>query len=173
MNEQSRATTFAGRLEQAIKQRGLSQAGLARLCGVSQQSISYIIKSGLKSSKLAPKIASVLHVNPEWLMYGRGKFEETRVYNLPVINSFKMLEQFLNRELDDTLAEHIITQTDFGRRAFAYLIEPKKLIICAVGDNAIQSNEYLSFNEGNASISTEKTEKSFAIFEWRIRYEDF
>ena len=68
--------TYAERLKWARKQRGLSQAELARLAGVKQSTIAQqetgarVVKGNAPRSLVA--IASALDVNPEWLSNNIG-----------------------------------------------------------------------------------------------------
>lgn len=68
--------TYADRLKWARKQRGLSQAELARLAGVKQSTIAQqetgarVVKGNAPRSLVA--IASALDVNPEWLSNNIG-----------------------------------------------------------------------------------------------------
>ncbi len=165
-------TTFAQRLRLALERKGISQAEAARQAHISQQSINYIINNNLKSSKLAPKIASVLNINPEWLIYGTGKFQETKIYELPLIHSLYLLNKFLKQSVDEEQMEYIVTDKYLGDSSFAYLLTPKKLAICC-GDGSIASREYLTIANDTICITCDKQQQSFAIFEWRIRHVDF
>ena len=70
--------TLGARLEQHLEKAGVSQAELARVSGVKQQTISYIIRSGARSSAYATRLAQALGVNPYWLQDGTGDpFEST------------------------------------------------------------------------------------------------
>lgn len=165
--------TFAKRLKLAIEKRALSQAQAARQCGVTQQSINYIISNDLKSSKLAPQIASSLGINPEWLICGRGKFEETQFYEIPIIHSLYMLKKFLNQELDNNALDYTVVDADLGPGAFAFLLEPKKLLICAKALDPTHHKQYLTIQDSNLLVTDKKKELSFPIFEWRTRDVDF
>lgn len=69
-------STYAERLKWARMQRGLTQAELARLAGVNQSTIAQqekgtrVIKGNAPRSLIA--IATVLDVNPEWLLSNIG-----------------------------------------------------------------------------------------------------
>lgn len=167
--------TFAERLKIAIAKRGISQAEAARLSGIAQQSFNYIIANNLKSSKLAPQIASSLGINPEWLILGQGKFEENKIYELPIIHSPYMLKKFIKKELDENSLDYTAINIDLGDLAFAYLLETKKMVICAADiiNTQNQKIEYLSIEELAASVTEIKGELSFPIFEWRIRNVDY
>jgi transcriptional regulator with XRE-family HTH domain len=167
-------TTFAERLKIAIVKREVSQAEAARMCGIAQQSLNYIITNNLKSSKLAPKIANALGINPEWLILGHGKFEDTRIYELPIIHSPYMLKKYLKNELDENSLDYTVINTNLGDSAFAYILEAKKMVICSVNDMTNQnSKQYLHITDAGASINHNKGELAFPIFEWRIRDADF
>lgn len=165
--------TFAERLRIAINKRGISQAEAARTCGIAQQSLNYIITNNLKSSKLAPLIASSLGINPEWLILGHGKFEENKVYELPIIHSPYMLKKFIRNELDENTLEYTVINLNLGSSAFAYLLESKKMAICSNEIIHDQNQEYLCIRESNVIITNTKEEHSFPIFEWRIRNVDY
>lgn len=64
--------SLGARLEKHLDETGISQAELARLSGVKQQTISYIIRSGARSSAYATRLAMALGVNPYWLQDGTG-----------------------------------------------------------------------------------------------------
>lgn len=167
--------TFAERLKLAITKKGISQAEAARACGIAQQSLNYIIANNLKSSKLAPQIAASLKINPEWLILGHGRFEENRIYELPIIHSVYMLKKYIKNELDKNSLEYTVINVDLGNMAFAYLLENKKMVICS-NENFYTQNEateYLNITEMVASITNTKGIFSFPIFEWRTRSVDF
>jgi transcriptional regulator with XRE-family HTH domain len=167
--------TFAERLKLALIKRGISQAEAARACGIAQQSLNYIIANNLKSSKLAPHIAASLTINPEWLILGHGRFEEDRIYELPIIHSAYMLKKFLKNELDKNSLEYTVINIDLGGMAFAYLLENKKMVICSIETMYAQSQitEYLNIEGMIASVKNIKGAFSFPIFEWRTRSVDF
>lgn len=165
--------TFAERLKLILDQKGLSQAEAARLIGVTQQSINYIINNNLATSKMAPKFAESLHVNPEWLIFGKGTPESTAIYEIPIIHSAHMLEKFLANELKEVNA---VTTTDryLGTHAFAYLLQPTELIICAEQGFNSSLVEYLCLDAKEIYIAKEPESKAcYPIFEWRKRYEKF
>jgi len=167
--------TFAARLKIAIDKRGISQSEAARLCGIAQQSLNYIITNNLNSSKLAPQIASALEINPEWLILGQGKFEENKVYELPIIHSPYMLKKFIRNELKENSLEYTVINTNLGDLAFAYLLEAKKMVICSteVINTQNQKLEFLRIEESATSVTDKKGKFSFPIFEWRIRSIDY
>lgn len=168
-------STFAERLKVALEKRKLSQAMAARYCGLTQQSINYIINNNLGSSKLAPRIAAALGINPDWLIYGRGRFEETKVYEIPIFTDPNVLWRFIKNTFDgEDQINYTVTEKYLGSQPFAYLTSPNKLAIC--GDSEVlvkEQHEYLTLKDSKILITTDKQEISFIIFEWRVRHENF
>lgn len=66
--------TIGGRIRQMLVERGISQAELARRCGMKQQSLSYLCAadSPAESSRYTLKLSQELGVNPAWLQMGLG-----------------------------------------------------------------------------------------------------
>ena len=122
--------SFSKRLKEILEQKNLTQAEVAKLCGVSQQSINYIINNKLKSSKLAPILAEALKINPEWLTYGKGRQETAPIYELPILHSVYMLKKFTGDTLPHDNLEFTTIDQFLGPTAFAYLLKPTKMIIC-------------------------------------------
>lgn len=62
------------RVKQMLKEKGMTQAQLARLVGTKQQTISYICNDDrpATTSRYSTKIAEILGVNPSWLATGQG-----------------------------------------------------------------------------------------------------
>ena len=67
-----------------MKRAGLNQRQTAEAAGVSQQSLSYLIRTGC-ASKHTDKLAIVLGVNPVWLATGQGQMKGKQIVrdNLP------------------------------------------------------------------------------------------
>lgn len=63
------------RIRQVLEQRGITQAELARLVGVKQQTISYLCDPARpgQTSRYVVKIADALGINPIWLQTGEGE----------------------------------------------------------------------------------------------------
>ncbi|WP_257803294.1 XRE family transcriptional regulator [Burkholderia glumae] len=66
------STTFADRLKQARRDRGLSQTALAERVGVSQTTIAALETGRASTTVHWPAIADVLAVNLKWLVHGEG-----------------------------------------------------------------------------------------------------
>lgn len=161
--------TFAKRLKWAIERRGISQAEAAKKCGIAQQSMNYIINKNLKSSKLSPKIATVLGVNLEWLISGRGRFEEIKIIEVPLLTTYVMLQEFLKNNLDEDSLSYTFTQKYLGQNAFAYLLDMHQMVICSYEDSIVfKATRYLSINKNSATISQKKTKLCFPVYEWRV-----
>ncbi|MBV6272484.1 helix-turn-helix domain-containing protein [Alcaligenaceae bacterium CGII-47] len=67
--------TFALRLLQARRARGMSQAALARTSGVSQSAIASYESGTRKTAKGIFDLAHALQVDPTWLSMGAGGME--------------------------------------------------------------------------------------------------
>lgn len=68
------------RVKRMLKEKGMTQAQLARLVGTKQQTISYICNEEhpATTSRYSTKIAQILGVNPSWLATGQGSpYEQT------------------------------------------------------------------------------------------------
>lgn len=165
--------SFSERLKKILHIKNLSQAQAAKACGIAQQSMNYIINSDLKSSKLAPQIASALNVNPDWLIYGTGRPDILQIANIPLLQSVSMLKKFIRGNLAIDLLDFTVIDSYLGNNAFAYLLKPKEMLICADSSHEIINFEYLTL-ENDEIVITKKAKKiSFPIFERRKRYEDF
>ncbi|MGB3289931.1 MAG: helix-turn-helix transcriptional regulator [Burkholderiaceae bacterium] len=66
---------FADRLHRARNLRGLSQAALARACGLSQSAIANYENKTRQTAKGIFRLAEALQVNPAWLAQGIGPME--------------------------------------------------------------------------------------------------
>ncbi|TDB28427.1 XRE family transcriptional regulator [Stenotrophomonas sp. ATCM1_4] len=71
-------TTLADRLSIAMSKRGMSQAELARRCGVSQPSVHGWLSGKAKflRGENLLRAASVLNVSEEWLATGQGSMDQ-------------------------------------------------------------------------------------------------
>lgn len=166
--------TLAYRLKLALDALGISQTEAARRCSISQQSINYIISRDVLSSKLAPKIATSLELNPDWLIYGEGKMQEEKIYEIPVLKNYIELFRFLHNDLELKLISHIFIERDLGEHSFGYTFTPNKLAICYKNTTEHFNNlGFLSFKENTANFSHNFEENSFSIFEWRERAIEF
>lgn len=166
--------TFAARLKFALEKLDISQAEAARRCGISQQSINYIISNDLKQSKLAPTIASTLDINPEWLIYGEGRFKETKYYEIPVFENAYGILKYLNHDLDLNSCKFIVVDLYLGNLAFAYLAEPHKLAICCENEYNLKPLDYLNLSGLSVKIDNRPlTDLAYGIIEWRIRLANF
>lgn|SRR5262245_39706317 len=164
--------TFAERLKLALEKKRMSQTEAARRCKITQQTINYIINNNLKSSKLAPNIAAALGINPEWLMYGTGRFEEMQIFEIPILSSPYELLKFINSDIDLDSIKHTVIDADLGFEAFAYLLNPSEIIICS-NLHKRSGCKYLTLRDNIVQVTNKKKNFSFAIFEWRIRHETY
>lgn len=64
------------RFRKARQDRGLSQAKLAEIVGISQSAIQYIENGRNQGSTKITELASALDVTPDWLLTGRGEYKK-------------------------------------------------------------------------------------------------
>lgn len=64
---------FSKRLNQALRQSGVTQSELARRIGIKQQSINQMCSGKTARSRYTMQIADALHVNGHWLATGDGE----------------------------------------------------------------------------------------------------
>jgi transcriptional regulator with XRE-family HTH domain len=67
--------TLGKRLKFARKEKGLTQAELQKLSGVSQQMISLIESEKVESTTEVFNLSEALEVNPKWLATGNGEIK--------------------------------------------------------------------------------------------------
>lgn len=84
-----------------------------------------------------------------------------------------MLKKLLNANLQHDNLEFEIFRGFIGNNAFAYLVKPKKMAICADGQIDFTTKEYLTLENDEIDITKNKGALSFPIFEWRERYADY
>lgn len=70
MNRSDRAALFRARLAEAMAARGLTQAALARACGVDRSTVSQILAPGnrMPGADVAASAAQALGVSADWLL---------------------------------------------------------------------------------------------------------
>ena len=163
--------TFADRLQHILSQKGLSQRQLSDLCGISQQSLSYIITNNLNKSKLAPQLATALKIDYRWLADGIGTPDLLSFTVLHILQSARQLKQFIQGTLDADSTEKTLTNENLPENAFAYLLDLNKMVIC---NPAIDhTREFISLVDSSVQVTKEPHAFSFPIVEWRIRHEEF
>lgn len=163
--------SFSERLRFVLYKREMSQSEAARRCGITQQAMNYIIKNNLESSKLAIQIANGLNVNPEWLVYGKGKFENAELTELPLIDNYFILEAFVHGIKIPEDKGGVFVDKDYGKYAFAFCVEKNKIAICCSSDASIENtltHEYLVVMPDSFEVITNKKADCYQICEWRI-----
>jgi transcriptional regulator with XRE-family HTH domain len=164
---------FSQRLESFLKEKGISQSEAARRCDLKQQTISYILKNNLTSSKLAPKIAEGLNIRLDWLVHGEGVSDERNIIEIPLISNYKMLKSFVTKN-DVNFDSFVYMDKYIGLKSFAYLYRSNVIIVCYDPKIKDIGFEYLNFIEEEPLITNEKKrEDCFVVLERRIRHEDF
>lgn len=116
----------------------MTQAELARLVGVKQQTVSYIVADkGAESSRYAAKIAEVLGVNPVWLQHGgTGKLDpivriemsgvELALARVPLLSEQQVLKLTETGVVPDD-GRSLMTEARTGPRCFAIELEGESM----------------------------------------------
>lgn len=165
-------TSLGERLERALIEVQMTQKQLAHKAGVTQQAISYIIKHKVNESKMAPKLAEAMGINPSWLILGVGQLHKDFGAELPIISSFVSLQKFLR---DGTMligTPTVMTEAGLGSTAFAYQTTLHKVALCSLSDD-FNATEFLLVEENKLDVVTEPMTNAYPIYEWRIRSVEF
>lgn len=114
-------STYAERLRQAMKKKGITQQVLAERIGIKQQSIQYLCKMDGKEKKSThtAQIARVLGVSPEWLADGQMGIAETRTEYATHSHVVSVSEMFAkvprySAELSAGHGAHVADEADNG-----------------------------------------------------------
>lgn len=115
--------TLRERIHQAMTDAHLSQAQLARACGVSAPSVNDWLSGKTKTLKgsTAVRAAACLGVSPLWLTEGRGPQKERSVSEpqTPYVNT-------LSTERERTIAEIVDLLKTMGDRGLAVVLDKAK-----------------------------------------------
>lgn len=124
--------TMGERLQKYLADSNISQAELARMAGVKQQTINYLINRRSTGSSYAIKIANALGINPVWLQEGCGNPHEPNALGagstasgggwLPVLRADE-LEDFIARPTQHTATRVLATTLPVKKGAFAMEVE--------------------------------------------------
>ncbi len=68
--------TISQRLKKKREEMNLSQAQLAELAGMKQQSLQAIEAGSTKRPRFLFELANALHCDPRWLLYGENQSQQ-------------------------------------------------------------------------------------------------
>lgn len=135
--------SFAERLNQALSQKGISQAELSRRTGIGRNSISDYLKAKYEAKQdNLLLLANALDVNEAWLMGLDVEMEKaniTSIYNQLNLDRQKKVLKFAKQELVDQ-NKKVITYPDKN--------EPTTLAAHRVDESHISSPEEIEELEG-------------------------
>jgi len=168
--------TLAERLKYVLYKLDLNQVEAARLIGISQQSINYILRNNLNTSRLSVRIAEGLQINPEWLLTGKGEWQPEKINKIPIINDNLILQLYFRDNSLTKDTKYILSNRDLGKKPFAVQIEDNKLCICTRVDeykekDSYLKDDYLYINDCEIKISKKDTnnpDAGYKVIEWRI-----
>ncbi len=172
--------TLAERLKYVLYKLDINQVEAARLSGISQQSINYILRNNLNTSRLAVKIAEGLGINPEWLLTGKGEMRPERIHKIPIIDDYLILQLYFRGSELARDTQYVLSNRDLSNRPFAVRTEINKLCICTrfddhsnntTPDNVYLTEAYLYIDEEDIRLTEKDQSKQknvYKIVEWRI-----
>lgn len=131
---------LGSRIKAVLGEKGLTQAQLARLVGVKQQTISYICApdSPATTSRYATKIAQVLGVNPAWLQSGEGEQHDPMVriemdgillsvMRVPLLTHGDVVDFLKTGANKKNKGKNLMTDSTVGAKSFAIEIEGESM----------------------------------------------
>lgn len=83
LSENNKNTSLGERIQQKMNELDITQEQLADMVGISQNSISKIIRGVTQRSKSTPRIAKALGVSEIWLVYGDQVPTTNEVFPIP------------------------------------------------------------------------------------------
>jgi SOS-response transcriptional repressor LexA len=114
--------SLGDRLKQSLEKADLTQVELAEKLGVSQQAVQFICSGRTKHSKHIGKIAEILNVTPEWLMFGSNN--EVKEDTLNYASIYKVpLYTIRELDTDQSPTRSVLCPFDHNKNTFALLIE--------------------------------------------------
>lgn len=97
--------TLSERMAHARTKKGLSQAALAKLVKCGQTTLASIENGRNNSSSALPKVAAILGVRLDWLLYGTGEMMDD------VIDPEKRIVMEIYDRLRPELKKHLLSQS--------------------------------------------------------------
>lgn len=116
-DERSSPIAIGERICALRKNRELTQAALAKLCGISQQTIGSLETGRVSDPRHLPIIGQMLNVSVEFLRYGRSK-------GVPIILNTASNASLPRAGEDlDPAAKMLPTMQKYSQRAFAFITD--------------------------------------------------
>jgi hypothetical protein len=169
--------TLANRLAYIMEKNKYSHNDVARLCGIKQGSVSYILAKNLNKSKLSNDIATGLNISYEWLTEGLGSEVKTYISKVPLFDSILDCIKYVQEPNSVEVSKYeSISITYAYDKLFSYAITDKITVICSLmEDKGIGMGLYLNVMDliyNKISLTKEadqKTTISFIVHELRLR----
>lgn len=166
--------TLGERLAQVLNKLGINQSEAAVRTGVSKATISHLIRHKVETYKNSSSLADGLHVNHDWLVYGRGGILNPTVHYIPVIHEYFRLRLFQSESFLEENTHFIVTEQNYGEGVFATKLD-ESILICSRPDDIEypeRKTGFLLWTERRKAIISEQVQgkRVFLIHEIR-RYE--
>lgn len=162
--------TFAKRLRTVMERKNLNTVELAKLAGVSRQSISYILNKDLKESRLSLKFALALNVSYDWLAKGIEDQTFVEIFDVLVFSQIYELLNYISTKQTSVNIKAITSNKKLESDSFVFNPLNTTIYYYCLVDNSIESSKYLTLDVENTSfnITTKRAKRfSYPIIEIR------
>jgi SOS-response transcriptional repressor LexA len=173
--------TLGMRVRKLLKEKGMTQAELARAVGTKQQTISYICAAEHEAtaSRYTIKIAEILGVNPNWLATGEGSPSDPTVsvstngtphkfHSVPV---YRGHDESLRHALAEAVQASNYLLTDRGTPGKCFAVEASEP--GRIGA-AVQNGDHLLFDKSSTprpsdTVAVMVDKKLMVLGTYRVR----
>ncbi|WP_162902306.1 helix-turn-helix domain-containing protein [Facilibium subflavum] len=166
--------TLADRLQYVIEQRNYSHNDVARLCGIKQGSVSYILAKNLDRSKLSYQIANGLDISYNWLVTGEGSMKPELIYPVAKFDTIFDCIKYSQKPDVNEVEEFVYTErSELANHCFALDINGHIIAICSFAEKQKSTtNMYLNITDvlsGKLKLSNKKeSQAAYPVVELRI-----
>lgn len=169
--------TLAERLAYIMEKNKYSHNDVARLCGIKQGSVSYILAKNLDKSKLSNDIATGLNISYEWLTEGLGNEVKTYISKVPLFDSILDCIKYVQKPNSTEVSKYeSVSVTYASDHLFSYSINDRIIVICSlIEDKKSGMGLYLNvidliYNKISLTKDIDaRATVSFVIHELRLR----
>lgn len=138
--------TFAQRLRTVMERKNLNTVEVAKLAGVSRQSVNYILNNNLKSSKLSLQFALALNVSYDWLARGIDDNSFLELNEILVFTDIFDLIQYIHTKKTDNIRKSVSYNKLLQKDAFVFLNKANNTYYYCSTDKSIESSQYINID---------------------------